>query len=252
MKALPPVSMPPKMPLSRRHTPRPLARHRGYREYRACIRWDFGFRCAFCLTHELDLFKHGAEGMALTTVEHFQPRSVEPARENDYANCYYACSLCNWSRSNLPALESGRRLLDPMCDAWADHYVAAGDMLAPREGDRDGHYTHQAYDLDDPRKVAMRRDRRENIEYCLRILRGAPERRQALVQILRTPNSDPDHARKAVDILATLDLASENARRDLMSWMAVPSDHPHRCRCGHTHHHSLPDIISQELIDLSP
>src|SRR5262245_33908467 len=114
---LPPRTAPAAAALDRRHTPKPGA----YRRYRSCLRWEFGFSCAFCLTHESDLLAHGAEGWGLTGVEHLHAQSNNPTGEqvDDYRNCYYACRLCNGSKGDQPIVDAlGRRLLDPCDDAW--------------------------------------------------------------------------------------------------------------------------------------
>jgi hypothetical protein len=57
-KILPPVTQPWPQVIVRQHKP-PEAK---YKTYRACLRWEFGFSCAFCLLHETDLMPCGAEG----------------------------------------------------------------------------------------------------------------------------------------------------------------------------------------------
>ena len=49
IQILAPTTPPPASPRRQRHAPR-SAGH--YREYRACLRWDAGFTCCFCLVHE--------------------------------------------------------------------------------------------------------------------------------------------------------------------------------------------------------
>ena len=73
MRILPLQSQPPSTTVDRRHTPRPTTGRFGYQGYRACLRWEFGFTCAFCLLHESDFVEHGAEGLGLLGVEHFLP-----------------------------------------------------------------------------------------------------------------------------------------------------------------------------------
>lgn len=254
MKILPAVSRPPKVAIARRHVPRAVPPSTGYRKYRACLRWDFGFRCAFCLVHEIDLFKHGAEGMGLTTVEHFEPRSLAPELENDYANCFYACSLCNRSRSNLPRLSptSAARLLDPTVDEWGSHFRIYNDSLLPEGSDANAEYTRDAYDLNEPRKVAMRQDRRENIEYCLRVLRGGPAGQRDLQEFVRRHAADPARtgdARRALELEQILQLTMQKAARDLIGYAAIPHDHDRTCRCKDTANHSLPTSMVAELLD---
>src|SRR5690349_1008078 len=102
MKILPPQTLPPNARIERRHQPEGVTGRYGYRAYRACLRWEFGFTCAFCLLHEADLAPFGAEGLGVMTIEHFVPVSVDEEKAGEYRNCYYACRLCNQSRSNAP------------------------------------------------------------------------------------------------------------------------------------------------------
>src|SRR5437868_5698501 len=109
---LPPRTTPAKARLERRHAP-PRAH---YATYRACVRWEFGFSCAFCLTHEADLLDHGVEGTGLTSIEHRLPQSHDESGGsiNDYGNCFYACRFCNRARGVEALVDTdGRRLLDP-------------------------------------------------------------------------------------------------------------------------------------------
>jgi hypothetical protein len=173
MKILPTRTAPPDAPVKRRHAPRPGA----YKSYRACLRWDFGFTCAFCLLHEADLTEFGVERQGLTTIEHRILRSVDHALENEYANCYYACRFCNGARSTRAVTSpNGHRLLDPCADVWADHFIAAGDRLLPREGDADAAYTHETYNIDDRRRQVRRRARAETLDEAFADLRDMPPR----------------------------------------------------------------------------
>ncbi len=61
MRTLPRQTQPPATPIERRHAPAPGR----YDSFRPCLRWDFGFTCAFCLLHEADLAEHGTEGTGL-------------------------------------------------------------------------------------------------------------------------------------------------------------------------------------------
>jgi hypothetical protein len=164
MKILPLRTLPPPSIISRRHTPKRAVGRFGYRAYRACLRWDFGFTCAFCLLHEADLAELGAEGLGLTSIEHFVPVSSEEGEDkvNDYENCFYVCRFCNKSRSNSPIIDSeGQRLLNPCVEIWADHFLPTeDDRLNPL--DSNAVYTAKIYDLNDPRRMELRRWRREH------------------------------------------------------------------------------------------
>src|SRR5215210_7160639 len=129
MRILPRRTRPFPVKLERRHTPRPTRGRRGYQAFRPCLRWEFGFTCAFCLAHESDLVEHGAEGTGLMTIEHFLPVSAgktpveAETLANDYGNCFYACRYCNGARIAAPVVDlRGRRLLNPCTHAWSEHF----------------------------------------------------------------------------------------------------------------------------------
>src|SRR5437879_2619929 len=97
---LPPQTHPPNEPIRRRHSPPRLA----YEEYRSCLRWEFGFTCAFCLLHEADFVEEGARGTGLMWIEHHVAQSADPALVDTYENCFYACRYCNGARRIAPVV----------------------------------------------------------------------------------------------------------------------------------------------------
>src|SRR4051812_19451819 len=102
--------------IHRRHTPSPS---KDYRAYRACLRWEFGFSCAFCLLHEADIVAAGTEGWGVMAIEHFVPQSHAPDLVNVYSNCFYVCTLCNSARGDRPnQAPDGANLLNPCDDPW--------------------------------------------------------------------------------------------------------------------------------------
>lgn len=132
MSLLSPRSAPWRTRFERRHAPL----SRSYGNFRQCLRWEFGFTCCICLTHEADLFEHGTEKTALIHIEHRQAQSASPAEANLYDNCLLVCRLCNVARGALPVTSvSGVRLLSPVEDTWVDHFVVQGDRLVPQDGD---------------------------------------------------------------------------------------------------------------------
>jgi len=249
MKILPPVTLPPQQPTTRRHNPRMARGLQGFHAYRSCLRWDFGFTCPFCLCHEADLTGgRSVEGFGITGVEHGAPRSVDPGRSNDYSNCFYSCRLCNGSRSNRPRSSEGRSLLDPTAEAWGAHFYRSGDGLLPVQGDRDAEYTHEVYDLGDPRKIELRRLRRELVTDRLELLRRFPED----IKWLQTEAeaSPPSRARQALDLARRLRRAMHNALEELVRFASVPADAPWECRCGQTDQHSLPQGLEIQSVDV--
>jgi hypothetical protein len=250
MKILPPVTLPPRQPTTRRHSPRAARGARGFQAYRACLRWDFGFTCPFCLCHEADLTGgRPVEGFGVTGVEHGDSRSAFPGLTNDYSNCFYSCRLCNGSRSKRPRSSAGRSLLDPSAVAWGAHFYRSGDRLLPVKGDRDAEYTHEVYDLADPRKIELRRLRRELITDRLELLRRFPED----IKWLQTEAeaSPPSRARQALDLARRLRRAMHDALEELTRFSSVPPDAPRECQCGRTDHHSVPPGLEVQSVDVS-
>ena len=244
MSILPDRTVPAATAVDRRHSPPPGP----YTTYRPCLRWEFGFSCAFCLTHESDLAEHGVEATGLTSVEHQVPRSQDPTGggANHYPNCFYACRFCNQSRGverNVDAL--GRRLLDPCHDAWGACFTVLDDRLVPCAGDGDAERTHRVYDLDDPRKRQMRRTRAEVLRDAFRLLDEGPDR---LARLLRLATEAPAQYRAELTLAAReLRELMVRATRDVARFSAVPWDADAKCRCGTPGFCTLPSFIEAQL-----
>ena len=234
--------------IARRHVPRALRGARGFQSYRPCLRWDFGFSCAFCLCHEADLAPYGAEGAALTHVEHFVPQSYSAKSRNDYRNCLYICRFCNVARGVRPNEDNkGRLLLNPCDHAWRAVFVVARDRLRPRDDrDTDAAYTVEAYKLNAPHKVRMRKIRRIVIGQCIRFLQRTRTHERDLLDL-----AEAGGGTKCVDLAR--EIAAERARAylDLLRFRAVPHDRDTACLCGHTWHHRLPRVLEEQTIDIS-
>ena len=258
MRILPHRTLPFEDRLDRRHAPRLTRGRFGYRAYRPCLRWESGFTCAFCLAHESDLVEHGAEGTGLMTIEHFLPVSTgktsfeAEALANDYGNCFYACRYCNGARNAALTIDrSGRRLLNPVAHVWSEHFeLSDDDHLLPKPEHPDAEYTAEVYDLNDARKLEMRRSRRECIDECLALLEQGPDLLDAL--LARAAVTEP--GLRAGELLA----AAEGLRRSLLSaeqdlarYAAIPEDADSRCRCGHARHHSLPLALEEQTVDIN-
>jgi hypothetical protein len=235
---LPPTTSLPSAPIGRRHAPSST----DYTDYRACLRWEFGFSCAFCWLHEADLDSGGIEGTGLFGIEHHLSQSADPSRAAAYDNCFLACRFCNGARATRPAVgPDGRRLLHPCATAWAGHFVLGEDRLRARDGDRDAEYTHEAYDLDDPRKVACRRERRERIDEAVHVLhRGLDLERDLLRRAASTP--EPAKLIEAARILSGL---RQRAVTTLSSFPGIPLDAPVACACGQPP--ALPAFFERQL-----
>ncbi len=232
MRLLLPQTLPFPARIERAHSPRPVRGRYGFQAYRPCLRWEFGFTCAFCLLHEADLAEHGIEGMGLGTIEHFVPVSTGAGDVHRYSNCFYACRFCNVARGATPAVDGGgRRLLNPCDDVWGDHFsLAVGDRLSPVDGDPDAAYTEQAYDLNDPRKVVMRQSRRERLAEWLQLLEEGPALE---AELLRQASSAVSPAKALTNLQAARQLRRciEAALRDIQRYAAIPVDADASCRC---------------------
>ena len=218
---------------------------------RPCLRWELGFTCAFCLAHESDLVEHGAEGTGLMTIEHFSPASTAntpadvEALLNDYRNCFYACRYCNGSRNDAPEIDRrGRKLLNPFSHAWGEHFVLSDDdRLFPVPDDLDAEYTAEVYDLNEARKLEMRRSRRERMDESLALIDRGPGLLDALLGL---------GVRSAELLMAAESLrkAMLSAEQSLMRHAAIPEDADTECRCGHGDHLSLPPALAEQTIDI--
>ncbi len=185
LKILPKAAEPSKRRLLLKHKPRLQTRDGGYRAYLECLRWEFGFSCAFCLLHEADLVDYPIRGTGLFSIEHIVTRYADLSRQNIYENCAYACRFCNRARGYQPIEdERGRKLIAPMHVSWAEHFTALNDKLVPRTDDAD--FTgNKLYRVNDELKVKLRKQRREVIGKCLDILAKAPREIARYVAIAR-------------------------------------------------------------------
>lgn len=246
---LPPATEPWQDLLRRRHAP-PLQEGRyGYQSFRQCLRWEFGFTCAFCLCHESDLALHGVEGSGLTGVEHFVPCTTDPKLVNDYANCFYACRFCNLDRASQANVdpERGGRLLNPCNQMWAQCFERAGDELRPRDQDPDARYTHQIYNLDHPRKVSMRRFRRETLEAYLAVLQqGPPLYDRLMSRAIET--AEPALISEAECLASYI----QKAHDFLILYSIIPEDRRCPCSCGDAALCEIPEMLRAQALSLEP
>lgn len=252
MRILPPTTQPPEIPFTRNHDPKEAGWSGGFHEYRACLRWEFGFTCALCLIHEADLADNGVEGTGRTSVEHITPQRDDPDQANVYRNCLYACTLCNRARSTKPLLDrNGNRLLDPTCEAWSAHFEARDNKLIPKTGH--GEHTRDAYDLNDPRKVWMRAERRERIERWCKLVSEGPAQAAALAALageLAASDDDVNRARSAVLAVASAERNEDIrlARKWLARYQGTPADADLSCRCQISL--TIPQQLAEQLLEV--
>jgi len=217
---------------------------KGFRAYRRCLRWEFGFSCAFCLLHEADFSEHGIGDWGLMWVEHFVPVSRSNARRNLYTNCFYACKFCNSARGNAPVADGqGPRLLNPCRDIWNRAFTLKDDEIRPLGNNPDAVYTCDTYDLNDPRKVTMRRSRREILTERLTVVKRGPRLHDRMMR-RAVKSGDPTF----VDDAKALWQGYKLAFADLERFTPIPHDADPRCRCGQARHRTLPRALKEQLV----
>jgi hypothetical protein len=229
-KVLPDVARLLTVPVERRHAPTTDAEHaRAYEGFRPCLRWEFAFSCAFCLLHEAQVCPGGVVGSSQFWIEHIEPQSQRPDLRNMYGNLVYACRRCNLARRARPRTDiRGRCLLDPCRDTWAAYFRHDGDQL--RALTKDAEYTSETYDINEPAKVTLRRDRREAIDESLHVLSTVPV---LLEQLMARIDFHPsDEQRMRLEIAEQLHQALAAARRTLIQLSAVPPDASDDCACN--------------------
>lgn len=246
MELLPLRTQPPQTPTYRRHNPSYLARKGGYQEYKPCLRWDFGFICAFCLLHEVDICPQGTSGLPVFSAEHLELQSTDDQKANDYGNVVYACSFCNTARRSKPRVTPEARLLDPTKDVWAQHFRNQENYLVPQEHDADAIYTHEAYDLDDDRKVARRETRYETLSANVKIIK---EGSAFLKELFDRVGKNPD--KFFIETTRQLRASILQALKNLEPYAAIPKDAPTQCRCRTRDMHSLPEEFAKQIMQIS-
>lgn len=185
--------------------------------------------------------------MGVTQVEHFVPVSHDEGGTNDFMNCFYICQYCNQDRNAAPTIElkDGRRLLNPCHDVWAEHFVTDGDALKPRTDSGDAAYTHTTYDLDDPRKIEMRRFRRETVNDCMSLIeRGRAMLARLLDKALQT--QEP----ALVDEAKLIEDALRRAWQELETFKAVPRDAQSFCPCDGEGLCTVPQALQEQTIEI--
>jgi hypothetical protein len=114
-----------------------------YNEYRATLRWDFFYSCAYCTMTE-------AEAQAIRfTIDHYEPSSACPDLENNYENLMYACDECNLRKGDryppAGARVAGYRFFRPDHDFRDEHFEQSDLRLEPKT--KTGQFSIEALDL---------------------------------------------------------------------------------------------------------
>jgi hypothetical protein len=245
---LPAQTTPADRALARRHAPRPVAKD--YTVFRECLRWEFGFTCAICLLHEHDIMSYG-EGWGVTQIEHIVPRSHDADLTGVYTNVLYVCRLCNGARSDTDLVDTaGRRLLDPTKDVWVEHFLVNEDKLLPNKGDRHAEYTAEVYGINEPRKVKLRRLRRNRAQDLWALI--SPRRADLTRRVGSAAHSDPA---ADIELARALSQSQDDLARlyrrlsqDVGTW--IPDDAPTSCRCERAHARALPEPYLRQIVEL--
>jgi hypothetical protein len=164
----------------------------------------------------------------------------------------YSCRFCNRARSSRPIQGENGRLLDPTKAAWSNHFELIEDNLSARPGDPDAAYTYDTYDIDEPRKVRMRRLRRELIADHVRALQEFPRMISLLLALAQDKKDDPEAVNDLVQHIHELRMWKKRVAKDLQTYPAVPWDAPKGCRCEARERCSLPSDLERQTIDLPP
>ena len=131
-------------------------------------------------------------------------------------------------------------MLDPTREAWGAHFEVHQDLLEPVSGDADAAYTHEVYDLNDPRKIERRHARRLFLAAKIGLLNeldGEIDRLMRLAE--RLPEEKVGLSVEVVQMVKRLRGQRSTTLADLGRYAAIPPDAPTECRCGTTEMHSL-------------
>lgn len=117
-----------------------------------------------------------------------------------------------------------------------------GDEMVPAASDRDARRTEVVYDLNDLRKVALRRRRRQLIDTALETIREARNIPSLLSLAERMESPDREMVVRAAERLRHHAL---DARDQLDRFSAIPDDADPECPCE-SGEHSLPAHLAEQ------
>jgi hypothetical protein len=169
------------------------------------------------------------------SIEHRDRQGTRPELRDIYSNTFLACRFCNGARVIRPLRDEATNalMLDPTAEAWADHFTLSANQLSAKVGDANAAYTSQAYDLNDPRKVALRRERAAILGEALEALVEGPK----LVSLLMSLSSNTPDLEGRETLVAELKFVYaqlERAKANLRRFRAIPLDADSSCRCMQT------------------
>jgi uncharacterized protein (TIGR02646 family) len=180
--------------LPRRHTPPPAT----FSAYRDCLRLEFEFTCAYCLSTE----REAAEGEEYGgfEIEHFKPKGRDEFRKlrHVYSNLLWSCHACNrakrdkWPSKKERAL--GYRFVDPSKEALGHSLTLQGAQVQAVNASAAGTYMIDEIRLNSPVHVGRRQRRAKRATQLAklemtaqvlraRILQGRPDTATITVQL---------------------------------------------------------------------
>ena len=185
---------------------------RPYPEYKAWLRYDFYFSCAYCTMSE-------AEAQAIRfTIDHYEPKTARPDLENEYGNLMYCCDECNIRKGNRypppNARTSGVRFFRPDSDSREEHFKLNGVRL---EGlTTTGSFTIDAIDLNRLGLRTLRQIRERLAQSTEQILRGISALKRCPIDRLPLPlrSRAVQYIKQAVSVEQELTKAIEHVLRE--------------------------------------
>ena len=138
---------------------------RKYQDYKAYLRRDFLYRCAYCLIHEGHF-----GGLRNYHVDHFCPKRKFPGLALVYKNLYYSCSICNTVKGDVwpsqDQLSTGYCFTDPCQENPYEHHFHAQGNGILRFLTNAGKYTLEHLRLNRQQLVNHRRRQTDVLEKC--------------------------------------------------------------------------------------
>ncbi len=204
----------------RSHHPPKVNGRKGYERYRGCLRLEFAFTCAYCLSTEREVSRGAAFGGF--EVEHFRPKGVArfDRQRNHYFNLLWACRACNGTKGKrwpTKAMEvRGERLLDPSAEDLGKHLTVKGLVVEPVSDSPAGKTTIRLLNLNSSLHRNRRKEREERA-IQLALVEGNIARLEA--EALRFP-TDSTARLEALEVTKGL---ARDLRRDTPPWDA-PSE----------------------------